>query len=100
MAPEQYALLQSAGRKEVAEPDAVDVHNFRMQLARPETRDAALMVLAGRVNKSLVAALGSHGQAAVGLSGPTVPRNVFDLSLSLHDGRVVGMQQLLLRCRL
>ena len=33
------------------------------------TRDAALMVLAGRVNKSLVAAIGSHGQAAVGLSG-------------------------------
>jgi acetylglutamate kinase len=27
------------------------------------------MVLAGRVNKSLVAALGTHGQAAVGLSG-------------------------------
>ncbi len=27
------------------------------------------MVLAGRVNKSLVAAIGSHGQAAVGLSG-------------------------------
>jgi acetylglutamate kinase len=34
-----------------------------------ETRDAALMVLAGRVNKSLVAALGSVGQPAVGLSG-------------------------------
>ena len=34
-----------------------------------ETRDVALMVLAGKVNKSLVAALGSLGQPAVGLSG-------------------------------
>jgi acetylglutamate kinase len=33
------------------------------------TRDTALMVLAGQVNKSLVAALGAHGQPAVGLSG-------------------------------
>jgi len=33
------------------------------------TRDVALMVLAGRVNKSLVAALGALGQPAVGLSG-------------------------------
>src|ERR1700761_1660630 len=33
------------------------------------TRDTALMVLAGQVNKSLVAALGAHGQSAVGLSG-------------------------------
>jgi len=34
-----------------------------------ETRDTALMVLAGKVNKTLVAALGSLGQPAVGLSG-------------------------------
>src|SRR5271156_3536231 len=34
-----------------------------------ETRDTALMVLAGRVNKGLVAALGSVGQPAIGLSG-------------------------------
>src|ERR1035438_5014028 len=34
-----------------------------------ETRDVALMVLAGKVNKSLVAALGSLGPPAVGLSG-------------------------------
>jgi acetylglutamate kinase len=34
-----------------------------------ETRDVALMVLAGKVNKSLVAALGAIGQPAVGLSG-------------------------------
>jgi acetylglutamate kinase len=40
-----------------------------LRVTDAETRDAALMVLAGRVNKSLVAAIGSHGQSAVGLSG-------------------------------
>ncbi len=40
-----------------------------LRITDAETRDAALMVLAGRVNKSLVAAIGSHGQNAVGLSG-------------------------------
>jgi len=40
-----------------------------LRVTDAETRDAALMVLAGRVNKSLVAAIGSHGQAAMGLSG-------------------------------
>ncbi len=40
-----------------------------LRVTDEETRDAALMVLAGRVNKSLVAAIGSHGQAAIGLSG-------------------------------
>lgn len=40
-----------------------------LRVTDEETRDAAIMVLAGRVNKSLVAAIGSHGQAAVGLSG-------------------------------
>src|SRR5580700_8286519 len=40
-----------------------------LRITDAETRDAALMVLGGRVNKSLVAAIGSHGQAAVGLSG-------------------------------
>lgn len=34
-----------------------------------ETRDVALMVLAGRVNKSLVAAIGALGQPAVGIAG-------------------------------
>ncbi|MDR3725694.1 MAG: acetylglutamate kinase [Terracidiphilus sp.] len=34
-----------------------------------ETRDIALMVFAGKVNKSLVASLGALGQPAVGLSG-------------------------------
>lgn len=40
-----------------------------LRITDAETRDAALMVLAGRLNKELVAALGRHGQAAVGLSG-------------------------------
>lgn len=40
-----------------------------LRVTDAETRDAALMVLSGRVNKELVAALGSRGQAAVGLSG-------------------------------
>ncbi len=40
-----------------------------LRITDRETRDAALMVLAGRVNKSLVAALGRQGQVAVGLSG-------------------------------
>ncbi len=40
-----------------------------LRITDAETRDAALMVLAGRVNKSLVAALGQHGQSAMGLSG-------------------------------
>jgi acetylglutamate kinase len=40
-----------------------------LRITDAETRDAALMVLAGRLNKELVAAIGKHGQAAVGLSG-------------------------------
>jgi acetylglutamate kinase len=40
-----------------------------LRITDAETRDTALMVLAGRVNKALVAALGAHGQPAVGLSG-------------------------------
>jgi acetylglutamate kinase len=40
-----------------------------LRVTDAETRDVALMVLAGKVNKSLVAALGSLGQPAVGLSG-------------------------------
>jgi acetylglutamate kinase len=40
-----------------------------LRITDQETRDTALMVLAGRLNKELVAALGKHGQAAVGLSG-------------------------------
>ena len=40
-----------------------------LRVTDAETRDAALMVLAGRVNKSLVAELGKHGQSAMGLAG-------------------------------
>jgi acetylglutamate kinase len=40
-----------------------------LRVTDAETRDVALMVFAGRVNKSLVAALGAVGQPAVGLSG-------------------------------
>src|SRR5260370_8412543 len=40
-----------------------------LRITDAETRDAALMVLAGRGNKSIVGEIGSHGQAAVGLSG-------------------------------
>jgi acetylglutamate kinase len=40
-----------------------------LRITDAETRDAALMVLGGRVNKELVAALGRHGQAAMGMTG-------------------------------
>ena len=40
-----------------------------LRVTDAETRDAALMVLGGRVNKSLVAALGAQGIAAMGMSG-------------------------------
>jgi acetylglutamate kinase len=40
-----------------------------LRVTDAETRDTAVMVLGGRVNKSLVAALGAHGQSAVGMSG-------------------------------
>ena len=40
-----------------------------LRITDAETRDAALMVLGGRVNKSLVAALDQCGQSAVGLTG-------------------------------
>ena len=40
-----------------------------LRVTDAETRDVALMVLAGKVNKRLVAALGALGQPAVGLSG-------------------------------
>src|ERR1035438_904660 len=40
-----------------------------LRITDAETRDVALMVLAGKVNKGLVAAFGALGQPAVGLSG-------------------------------
>jgi acetylglutamate kinase len=40
-----------------------------LRVTDAETRDTALMVLAGKVNKSLVAAFGALGQPAVGICG-------------------------------
>src|SRR5580692_8376002 len=40
-----------------------------LRVTDAETRDTALMVLAGKVNKGLVAALGALGQPAIGMSG-------------------------------
>jgi len=40
-----------------------------LRVTDAETRDVALMVFAGKVNKGLVAAFGALGQPAVGLSG-------------------------------
>ncbi len=40
-----------------------------LRITDAETRDAALMVLAGKVNKGLVASFSALGQPAVGLSG-------------------------------
>ena len=40
-----------------------------LRVTDKETRDVALMVLAGRVNKGLVAALGALGQPAMGVCG-------------------------------
>ena len=40
-----------------------------LRITDAETRDVALMVFAGKVNKSLVAAMGALGQPAVGLCG-------------------------------
>ncbi len=40
-----------------------------LRVTDAETRDVALMVFAGRVNKGIVAALGALGQPAMGLSG-------------------------------
>jgi acetylglutamate kinase len=54
-------LLERLGKK------SEFVHGLRVTDA--ETRDTALMVLAGGVNKKLVAALGHLGQPAVGICG-------------------------------
>ena len=40
-----------------------------LRVTDAETRDFAVMVLAGHMNKKLVAALGSVGQSAMGLCG-------------------------------
>jgi acetylglutamate kinase len=54
-------LLERLGKK------SEFVHGLRVTDA--ETRDTALMVLAGGVNKKLVAALGQLGQPAIGICG-------------------------------
>ena len=54
-------LLERLGKK------SEFVHGLRVTDA--ETRDAALMVLAGGVNKKLVGALGKLGQPAIGMCG-------------------------------
>src|SRR5690242_19771349 len=40
-----------------------------LRITDAETRDVAVMVLAGRVNKTVVAALASTGVQAIGMSG-------------------------------
>ena len=68
----QVAVVHGGGvqlTRTLAQMGKVSEFVSGLRVTDAETRDAALMVLAGRVNKSLVAALGSHGQAAVGLSG-------------------------------
>ena len=68
----QVAVVHGGGvqlTRTLAQMGKVSQFISGLRVTDAETRDAALMVLAGRVNKSLVAALGSHGQAAMGLSG-------------------------------
>lgn len=68
----QVAVVHGGGvqlTRTLAQMGKESVFISGLRVTDAETRDAALMVLAGRVNKSLVAALGTHGQAAVGLSG-------------------------------
>lgn len=68
----QVAVVHGGGvqlTKTLAQMGKVSEFVSGLRITDAETRDAALMVLAGRVNKSLVAALDTHGQAAVGLSG-------------------------------
>jgi acetylglutamate kinase len=68
----QVAVVHGGGvqlTRTLAQMGKVSEFVSGLRVTDAETRDAALMVLAGRVNKSLVAALTSHGQSAVGLSG-------------------------------
>jgi acetylglutamate kinase len=68
----QVAVVHGGGvqlTRTLAQMGKVSEFISGLRVTDAETRDAALMVLAGRVNKSLVAAIGTHGQAAVGLSG-------------------------------
>ncbi len=68
----QVAVVHGGGvqlTRTLAQMGKVSQFISGLRVTDAETRDAALMVLAGRVNKSLVASIGTHGQAAMGLSG-------------------------------
>ena len=68
----QVAVVHGGGvqlTKTLAQMGKVSQFISGLRVTDAETRDAALMVLGGRVNKSLVAALGQHGCSAVGLTG-------------------------------
>ena len=68
----QVAVVHGGGvqlTRTLAQMGKVSEFISGLRVTDAETRDAALMVLAGRVNKSLVASLGTHGQAAMGLTG-------------------------------
>jgi acetylglutamate kinase len=68
----QVALVHGGGKQltaTLAQMGKTSEFVAGLRVTDAETRDAALMVLAGRVNKSLVAALRTHGQSAMGLAG-------------------------------
>ena len=68
----QVALVHGGGKQltaTLAQMGKTSEFVSGLRVTDAETRDAALMVLAGRVNKSLVAALRTHGQSAMGLAG-------------------------------
>ena len=68
----QVAVVHGGGvqlTRTLAQMGKVSEFVSGLRVTDAETRDAALMVLAGRVNKSLVATLGKTGQPAMGLSG-------------------------------
>jgi acetylglutamate kinase len=68
----QVAVVHGGGvqlTRTLAQMGKVSEFVSGLRVTDAETRDAALMVLAGRVNKSLVATLGQAGQPAMGLSG-------------------------------
>jgi acetylglutamate kinase len=68
----QVAVVHGGGAQLTAMLKALGIESEfinGLRVTTKETRDVALMVLAGRVNKGLVAALGALGQPAMGISG-------------------------------
>ena len=68
----QVAIVHGGGvqlTRTLAQMGKVSEFISGLRVTDAETRDTALMVLAGSVNKSLVAAIGQAGQPAIGLSG-------------------------------